>query len=248
MTENQEPPGPAPESGSFLGNLFNLYFEPAETFARIFARPRVLLVILLQTALAVGFTTVWLQKVDTREFMRQQMEQSPRLQDMPAEQVERIIDSQANFMKAWGRVGPFIAPALLDLLLSGILLFVFRFFMAADVTFSQSLATVAWTFAALGLIQTPIMLAVFSLKGDWNVDPNQVIQANPTLFFEAGDLARWLWSFLSSFDLFSLWTIFLLATGFSVASRRGLGSGLFGVGIPWAMYVIVKVGFLLLLG
>ena len=249
MTETPDAPAAAPtDSGSFLGNLFNLYFEPTQTFAKIFVKPRVLMAILLQTALGVGFTSIWLQKVDTREFMRQQMEQNPRIQQMPTEQVERMIDVQSRAMKTWGRVGPFIVPALVDLILAGLLLFVFRFFLAADVSFLQSLATVAWSLGALGLIQTPILLAVFSLKGDWNVDPNQIVQANPTVFFEITDLPRWLWTLLSSFDLFSIWTAFLLATGYSIASKRGLSTGLWGVGVPWAIYVMIKVGFRLMFG
>ncbi len=248
MTETPDRSLLAPESGSFPGNLFNLYFEPTETFAKIFAKPRVFLPILLQTVLGVLSISIWLGKVDTREFMRSQMEQNPRIQQMPAEQVERIIDTQASFMRIWGRVGPFIVPVVFDLALAGVLLFVFRFFLAAEVSFPQSLATVAWTFAALGLIQTPVLLAVFSLKGDWNLDPNEAVQANPTLFFEPADLPRWLWSLCSSFDLFSLWTVFLLATGYSVASRRGLSSCLWGVGIPWLIYVMIKVGFRAIFG
>ena len=248
MTETPDPQAAPQDSGSPLGNLFNLYFEPAAAFAKIFAKPRVWLAILLQTLFGVIFTSIWLQKVDTREFMRAQMEQNPRIQQLPAEQVERIINTQASAMKTWGRIAPFIAPTVVDLLLAGILLFVFRFFMAADVSFLQSLATVAWSFVALSLVQTPIMLLILYLKGDWNVDPNGLIQANPTIFFETGDVPRWVASFLASFDLFTLWTLFLLATGFAVASKRNLSTGLWGVGIPWALFVMVKVGFVLIFG
>jgi hypothetical protein len=250
VTETPDPQGglaaPPADSGSFLGNLFNLYFEPAETFAKIFVKPRVWMAILLQMGTTFAFTSVWLQKMDPKEFMRAQMEQNPRIQQMPAEQVERIIEVQARFMQTWGRIAPVVAPVVIDLLLAGILMFVFRFFMAAEVSFLHSLATVAWTLAALGVIQTPIMLLVFWLKGDWNVDPNQIVQANPTIFFEATDLPPWAWGLLSSFDLFSLWTLFLLATGYAVAGKRGLSTGLWGVGIPWGIYLALKVGFLLL--
>ena len=249
MTETPDAPAPlAADSGSFLGNLFNLYFEPAETFARIFSKPRVWMAIVLQVALGVIFTSVWLEKMDAREFMKAQMEQNSRIQQMPADQVEQIINTQARFMRTWGRIAPFFVPVVMDLILAGIFMFIFRFFMAADVSFLQSLATVAWTLASIGLVQTPIMLLVFWLKGDWNVDPNQIIQANPTLFFEVGSMPRWIWSLLSSFDLFSLWTVFLFATGFAVAGRHGLGSGLWGIGIPWVVYLAVKVGFILLFG
>lgn len=252
MTENTElsapPTEPARDSGSFFGNLFNLYFEPQATFTKIFVKPRVWLAILLQTALGVGFASIWLERVDTREFMRAQLEKNPRVQQMPAEQVERIINAQAGAIKTWGRVGPLIAPVVIDLIVAGLLFFMFRFFFAVDVSFLQSLTSVAWTFAAVGLIQTPIMLAVFFLKGDWNLDPNQVLQANPSLLFDPTDLPRWLGSLLSSLDLFSFWTMFLLATGFAAAGRRELSTGLWGVGIPWAVYVMAKVAFALMFG
>lgn len=248
MTETPETAETPRVSGSFVGNLFNLYFEPRETFAKIFAGPRVWMAILLQVAIGMAFTTVWLQKVDAREFMRAQMEQNPRIQEMPAEQVDRIIETQAKFMKTWARFAPLIAPVLVDFVIAGILMFMFRFFMAADVSFMQSLTTIAWTFVALALVQTPIMLAVFALKGDWNVDPGQLVQANPTIFFEVGDLPRWLLSLLSSLDLFTFWTIFLLATGFSVAGKKALSTCVWGVAIPWGLYVMAKVGLVLLFG
>ncbi len=249
MTETPAvPEAPPADSGSFLGNLFNLYFEPTETFAKIFVKPRVWMALLLQIAMGVLFTSIWLEKMDAREFMKAQMEQNTRIQQMPAEQVEQIINTQARFMRTWGRIAPFIAPVLIDLVLAGLFMFIFRFFMAADVSFMRSFATVVWTFAALALIQTPIMLLVFWLKGDWNVDPNQIIQANPTIFFEVGSMSRWIWSLLSSFDLFSLWTLFLFATGFAVAGKRGLSTGVWGVLIPWVVYLAGKVAFVLVFG
>lgn len=252
MTETPDvptaPDAPAPDSGSFLGNLFNLYFEPRTTFEKIFRNTRVWLAILLQTAMGVGFTTIWLDRVNPREFMRAQLEQNPRVQQMSADQVDRIISVQSGAMKTWGRIGPLIGPVVIDLIIAGLLLFMFRFFLAVDVSFLHSLAAVAWTFAAIGLVQTPVMLAVLFLKGDWNIDPNSVVQANLTILFDPGDIPRWLWSLLSSFDLFSFWTLFLLATGFAAAGRRELSTGLWGVGIPWAVYVMVKVGFVLMFG
>ena len=236
------------DSGSFFGNLFNLYFEPAATFPKIFAKSRVWLVILLQTALAVGFSMIWLGKIDAREFMRRQMEHNPRIQQMPAEQVERILDTQARVMKKWGAIGPAFAPALVDLVCAGFLFFVFRFFLAAEVSFLQSLATTAWSLFAIGLIQTPMMLAILTVKDDWNVDPNQAIQASPALFADQASVPGWLFSLLSSFDLFTFWTVFLLATGFAVAGKRNLSTGLWGIGIPWALWILLKMGFRLIFG
>jgi hypothetical protein len=204
--------------------------------------------IVLQVAMAVLFTTVWFQKLDAREFMRAQMEHNSRIQQMPAERVEQIIEIQARSMQSWGRIAPLIVPVVIDLVLASIFMFVFRFFLAADVSFLQSFATVAWSLAALALIQTPVMLLIFWLKGEWNIDPNQIIQANPTILFEPGSIPRWIWSLLSSLDLFSLWTVFLFATGHAVAAKRSLSAGLWGIGIPWVLYLMARVGFVVLFG
>jgi hypothetical protein len=252
VTETQDVPTNTPEapqdSGSFLGNLFNLYFEPGPTFAKIFVKPRVLLAILLQTALGVLFATIWLQKADLSEVVRQRFEQNPRIQQMPAEQVQQFMRVQTRVLGTSFRVAPFIAPALGDLIVAGILMFVFRFFLAADVSFSKSFAIVAWSLTALALVQTPIILAVLSLKGDWNVTPDQVVQANPTLFFQMSDVPMWVWGFLSSFDLFSAWLVFLLASGYAVAGKLRLGTAALTLGVVWAIIVFFKVAFLLMFG
>lgn len=240
---------PAPQdAGSFLGNLFNLFFEPSATFARIFQKPRVWLVILLQTALAFGFTAIWVQKVDGREFMRRQLEKNARVQQMPAEQVERIIEVQSKAIKTWAYISPLVAPTLLDLIAAGFLFFVFRFFFGAELRFVHAFATVAWSFFAVGLVQTPMMLAIFTAKDDWNLDPNQVIQANATMFMNETSTPGWLWSLIGSFDLFSFWTAFLLTAGFAVATKRSFGSAAWGIGIPWALWVCLKIAGRLVFG
>jgi hypothetical protein len=52
-------------------------------------------------------------------------------------------------------------------------------------------------------------------------------------------------SLLSSIDIFSFWTIFLLAVGFAAASEKRLtrGKAMTGIVILWALVVLVKVGF-----
>lgn len=232
---------PEAESGSFFGNLFNLYFEPTATFAKIFAKPRVLVVLALQTILAVTFTSIWLQKADVKEMVKQKMELNPRVQEMTPEQVERVAAMQVSVLRASFRFAPFLFPALGALILGGFLMFVFRFFLAAEVSFLQSMATVAWSFLAFSVVHTPIALSVFLLKEDWATDPNELVQTNPALFVDQASVSGWLWGLLTSLDLFSFWMIFLLATGYSVAGKLKIGTCLWVIGSLWAMMILLKV-------
>ena len=93
------------------------------------------------------------------------------------------------------------------------------------------------------LVTTPLLLLVLQLKGDWNINPQEAIQANLGLLLEKSSAAKPLWALLSSIDVFSLWMIFLLAVGFGVASRKTTGSSIWGVAVPWAIIVLLKVGW-----
>jgi hypothetical protein len=109
--------------------------------------------------------------------------------------------------------------------------------------FKQALAIVVWTFLAVGLITTPVMLAIMSLKGDWNVSPQEAVQANLGLLLDKSTAAKPLWALFTSVDVFSLWMVFLLAVGFGVASKKPTATALWGVVIPWLLVVAIKVGW-----
>ena len=84
------------------------------------------------------------------------------------------------------------------------------------------------------------MLLVLQLKGDWNINPQEAIQANLGLLLDKSTAAKPLWALLTSIDVFSLWMVFLLAVGFGVASRKTTGSAIWGVAIPWILIVLVQ--------
>jgi hypothetical protein len=229
--------------GGFFQNLIDVYFSPREAFTRIVRSPRVLVPLVVYVVLVLGFTGIWTQKMDAREFMKTQIEESGRADKIPADQREAIIEQQARFMPIYAWVlGP-VGIAVTLLVIAGALLFIFRFFYSSEVVFKQAFAIVTWTFFAVGLVTTPLLLLVMQLKGDWNINPQEAIQANLGLLLDKSVAAKPLWALLSSIDVFSLWMIFLLAVGFGVASKKATGSALWGVAIPWAVIVLVKVGW-----
>lgn len=247
MSESPVPQASAPvvpeSGGGFFQNLLDMYFAPREAFARIVQSPRVGVPLVVYAVLVLGFTGIWMGEMDAREFMKTQIEESGRADKIPPEQRETLIEQQARFMPifAWV-VGP-IGIAVTLLVVAGALLFVYRFFYAGEVSFRQAFAIVCWTFVAVGLVTTPLILLVMALKGDWNLNPQEAIQANLGLLLDKSAAAKPLWALFTSIDLFSLWMVFLLAVGFGVASKKTTGSALWGVAIPWVLIVLVKVGW-----
>ena len=106
----------------------------------------------------------------------------------------------------------------------------------------------SWVFVATGLVTLPLTYLTLYLKDDWTLNAQEVLQANPSLFFERGQVAAPIFSLLGSLDLFSFWGMALLAVGFGLASRKTFGSAFWGVAMPWLLYVLVKVGLAALFG
>jgi hypothetical protein len=230
-------------SKGFLSTLVGLWFAPGETFVSVVRRPAFWLPLLALVLLNVGFTAIWLQKVDFPEFVKAQMEERGQMDKIPADSRAEAVEKGAAFTKVISWVAAVVGAPIYVLVVGAVLLFVFRFFYASEVSFGQAMGIVCWSALAVSVVTLPLTLLTLQLKGDWNVSPQEVLQANPTLLLEKADTAKPLWAVLGSIDLFSFWMLALLAIGFAVASRRKTGSALWGVLAPWALVVGLKVIF-----
>jgi hypothetical protein len=241
------PSSPAPvvpeKPGGAFQDLLDVYFAPREAFGRIVRHRRWALPAVGMVVVALVFTGIWLSRMEPREFLTTQLQEQGQWDKIPPENRAQVLDQQAKIVPILSWIMAPLGAAAILLVVAGVLLFVFRFFYAGEVGFRQALAIVAWTFFAVGLITSPLTLTVMGLKGDWNLNPQDVLQANLSLVLDRAETAKPLWALATSLDLFSLWIVFLLATGFAVASRKTTGSAIWGVAIPWALLVAAKVGW-----
>ena len=246
MSEVTAPGGPgtpsaavAPEHG-FFQHISGMLFSPREEFASILPKAVFWLPLVCWMALALVFTGVWTQKMDAREFVRGEIERSGRADKIPPDRMESVLDTQSKIVRPISWASAILAPLILTLVVGGIFLFVFRFFYGGDVTMRQSMTVVAWSYFTSALVTTPLLLIVLVLKGDWNVNPQEAIQANAGMFFERATTAKPLYSLASSLDLFSFWIIWLMSSGYGAATRKPTSSAIAGVAGLWAVYVLAK--------
>jgi hypothetical protein len=234
--------GPAPERGLFQ-NLVDVLLSPREAFTALVARPGFWLPLLLQVALAVAFTAVWVSHVDMVEFLKNQLVESGQWEKIPAESRSGVLETQSKVVPIFAWVSALVVGPIAVLVIAATLMFVFRFFYAGEVTFKQSMTLVVYSMLVYALVTSALVLLVMSLKGDWNLNPQEVLQANATLFLDRDSVAKPLWALAGSLDLFVFWAIWLLATGFGIAVKRDTRAALWGVVVPWALVVAIKVGF-----
>jgi hypothetical protein len=234
------PPDSAAEPG-FVRNLAEVYFSPGEAFVSITRRPRFWLPFLAYLALIAAFTAVWLHQMEPAQFLRNELEQSGRWERIPSESRDSVMAMQARLFPLIAWASTLLGGPLSIVLVALVLLLVFRLLYGGEVTFAQSMAVVSYSYLATHLLSTPLVLLVMGLKEDWNLNPQEALQANPTLLLERAAVARPLYALAGSLDLFSFWLIFLLAAGFGAASRRGVTKAVWGVVVPWALVVLGKI-------
>ena len=184
---------------------------------------------------------MWLRKGDHREIARAQMEEAGVFERLPPERHAEIVERQARMFPVFAWLGPTVFLPIMVVALAGLFLFVYRFFYAAETTFTQSMAVMCWAYLAFYLLATLLVVLVLTLKNEWSVDPRNVIQASPAALVEKSAVPKALHSLLDSVDLFSAWLLFLLSAGYAAASKRSVGAASAGVVALWAVYVGLKV-------
>jgi len=238
----EEPSAPVgPPLGEF-DRLTGVLFDPKATFPDVVARGRWWVPLLLLALLGVGFTFAYTQRVGWQRFMREQIEASPRTQQLSAEQKERIIEQQARLAPIFGYVGSILFPVILALILAGVFLFVFNVLVGNEISFAAAFAVISY--AALPyLLRSVVAFALLFLKDPADFDLQNPVASNLGALLPA-DWPQWLTSTAVSVDLFNIWVLLLLATGFAAAARRMKWSKACAwVVALWVVWLMVKAGW-----
>lgn len=227
---------------SAVGRLVNVIVEPKRAFADIVARPGWWVPMILLAVLSVVFMAAFSSRVGWERYMRHQFETNKQTQNMPVEQRENLVQTQAKYAGPFGTGMAVVMIPVSMLVISGVMVFMFTTVLGGSVNFKQTLGVVSHSMVP-GLISTPLILAVMYMKDPSDFDLNNPAGFNLGFYMDPLSTPAWLVSLGSSIDVFSIWTILLIATGMSVATRKPWKTSLMGVAAPWALIVLIKVGW-----
>ena len=237
---------PAPGAQATIspfGRIIGTLFSPKSTFEDIVRKPGWVLPVVLLTLLSLGVSFAINQRINWREFMSQQIEKSPSAANMSAEQKEQRIEGGAKFSPAFtyaiGLLGPVIATLLVGLVMWGS----YNLLGGANTNFGTSLSITAHAFLT-GLVSSPLLILILYLKPIGSVDLENPVAANLAAVLP-DDAAKWLFALCKSIDIFSIWTLILLAIGFAATNPKKLaGSKAFSIAFTvWAVFVVCRVGW-----
>jgi Yip1-like protein len=229
------------ESSSF-GRLIGVLVAPVRTFQSIAQRPTWLVALLVLVALGTTVGVLAFQKVDIEAAVRAQIEERSG-GDASAEQVERATEVMGKFGWVIALFGGLVFAPLAYLAVALVFWVVFKL-LGSDLAFPASFSV---TLHGLMPGAVGALLAIPVVIGAEEIDL-QDLQSGNLLLTNLGALApegsgAALRSLLSSLDLFSLWSLVLLAVGYAIVGRVSRATAAWTVTALWILYVLCKAGW-----
>ncbi|HUE54739.1 MAG TPA: YIP1 family protein [Candidatus Udaeobacter sp.] len=239
-------PIPAPESQASLSpfaRIIGVFFSPKNTFEDIVRKPGWITPVLVSTVLSIIAVIALNQRVNWREYIAQQIEKNPRAAQLSADQKQQQIEVSAKFTVAIVYVAGIFVPACFALVVGLVMMGAYNLLAGAGARFSAALSIVAHA-ALVGIVSTPLFLVVLFLKPPGSIDPENPLATNLGVLLPE-ESAKWLVALCKSFDIFTIWTLILIAIGFAAVNPRKLkGSKSFVIAFSvWATYVVLRVGW-----
>jgi hypothetical protein len=167
------------------------------------------------------------------------------------EQLEEIVSQPPSaFQRYSGMVFAPVMMMIAYLIFAGIFLLLFTL-MGASLSYKKSLAVSFWGMVPPAIILTLLSILFMYLRepATLDINPANNVASNLGMLVPASS-SPVIHGILSSIDIFSFWTIFLLAVGFAAISDRGLTTKKAATGIfmLWGVWVLLKAGYHAVLG
>jgi hypothetical protein len=232
---------PAAPRKSFIQRVTGVFFSPDDTFEDIARKPDILLPLIVLALIGLVTTILVAPHLDLDAMVAQQAEmmqkKNPNISDADLERMGRIT-------KAMGKVGFYLAPIFIIIsfvLVALVLWGAFRL-MGGDGDFKQSFSTTLYSYFPRILVGGILGSIIIMMRG--MVDPQQVAgvaMTNPAFLVDFKEQPV-LFALAASFDLFVIWTLYLLAVGFSKVSKFSKGKSAAIVVVLWLITVVIRVG------
>ncbi len=241
-----------------MQRLWGTLFSPGETFRDVNRKPTIIVPIVLGIVLALagGAFFNWKVKPDWDRLFRTQIQKRAERsgQSLTPEQIEQQVEFSKKLVPIFPLIGAVFTP-IAYLVIAGVFA-LGMMLIQAKTTFKKILSVVSWSYTATALVQTLVFIAVVLVQDQETlnaIDPTQgvnIVPSNAGAFLPAGTSGA-IMAFASSFDIFTIWYLVLLAIGLAaIAGSRKItakktGAMVFGI---WLVFVLVKVGWRAMFG
>lgn len=237
-----ETPAPAPAAGlSQLDRVVNTFFAPTKTMQDIRRSTSWWVPWLLVSLVSYSLIFSWQQKIGFEKLMDNQIQLNPkaaeRMEKATPEQRDQQMKVSIAITKGISYGYPFMM-LLTIVIVGGVLMAVFNFGFGAKIRYGQALAVTAYSYLP-GMIATVLAVVTVFLADPDGYDMRRPVASNLGALVSMTDHPA-LATFLSTFDIFSIWYILLMAIGMTSVSDKKIKTSNAFIAI-FSVYFLVKL-------
>jgi hypothetical protein len=235
-----EPGGDVPKSsGGLMEDVIEIFTNPSALYERVrnssFLRPALVQTVIF-LVLALALKNLMAPFTDA-EFARGMAKAAAKAAASGQPMPEGATAMAEKFKNVASLVGPPVLPWIIALL-GGLMVWLCSKFVAAKLSFGQSMTVTSWSF--MPAILGTITIAVFGLV----MDPQSVRgvtdgQLGPGRFFDPNTTSPFVYAVLQRCDVFNLWSVALTGIGISVVGRVARSAGFIAAVVQWAIVVVI---------
>jgi hypothetical protein len=223
-------PTPGPEAQAALGpfaRVVGVFFSPGKTFADIIRKPSWIAPMVVLCLTWIGLNITLIKRVDWLEVTKQQIAKNKfaasQFENMEEEKKAAAYEQGASRAKTTRYVRAIIGWPCLILITAAIYLGLYKLIGGARTNFATAFAISAFAHLPDGLREL-LGIPVALLRDSAAIDPDNFLASNPAAFL-GGDAPIWQLTLLGPLDIFSIWSLVLVAIGFSMADPKKLPFG-----------------------
>lgn len=244
------PPGPIDQYDNqppltAVQRVLNIFYAPSKTFADLRRNRSWWLAFVVMAIFGYLFTTTALTKVGPRGLAESSIRNNPtqaeKYQNATPEERARTISITASIMQISLWAWPVFV--LVSAAIGALLLWVgFNFILGGSGTYPGMFAVMMFAYLP-GIFRSILSAAVLFFGETESFNLNDPIGTNPG-FYLGSDSSVFLKTFLSSVDVFSLWTLILMAIGGAIVARVKVKNGVAMVLTVWLIYALGKAAII----
>lgn len=236
-------PAPTPEPAPLSqgARIINTFIAPSKTFTDIRRNASWWAPFLLTTIISCGLVYVAGQKIGFAKIVENQMQSQPKAEA----RYEKLTPEQREQQIKWTGISYYVIIPVFTLIIwlvvAALQFATFRFGTNADISYSRSLAVVAY--GGLPLV-IKALLAIVSVLAGASADGFSMqnpVATNPGYFLNPAD-GVFLYGLASALDVFMIWTLVLTAIGFSYAGKIKTTTAYVVVFVWWALLTVAGAG------
>ena len=242
------PPPAAADDGSVMSTpetLSGIFFEPGRTFEALRARPRFLVAALIATVAFMAFYWLYMSRVGYENIINAEIEVRAQTNEMSEDDKAKGRNVQMmTFVKALRYGAPLIVVVIV-FAAGGAIYLLGALAMGKKISFKQALSV--WTYSSLppALLMMLANLLLLFIKpptedGEIARGLNGLVRANLGILTDP-DASPILTTALASFDLFSIYGLFLAALGLQKVARMSSGMAWTVALAPWLLGVLFRL-------